>query len=176
MCPMSAASPLAQPAEERGHGQHEHQDQQREQQHLGVRAGGDDDVLALVQQLARDGHGPIMSPGTVEREPRRPRRRPCRRRWSRRRADRPASMSMARPGQRRRRTGGRPGRRGRASTQASTYAARSPASAIRPADQAATCSLERGAGTRAAGRSGRVVPRERERGRGRDGELVGASW
>ena len=48
-------------------------------------------------------------------------------------------MSMARPvtvspdGQ------VRPGRRGRASSEPSTYAARSPASAIRPADQAATC-------------------------------------
>ena len=52
---VAVAQPVAgTPPTARQHDQH----QQRQQQRLDVGAGGDDDVLALVQQLAGDGHGP----------------------------------------------------------------------------------------------------------------------
>ena len=58
---MSAASPEPSALDDGGDREEHDQREQRHQQRLGVRARGDDDVLALVEELRVDGHGPIMS-------------------------------------------------------------------------------------------------------------------
>ena len=54
-------------SDDHGGDEHARSTSTRDDQRLGVGAGGDDDVLTLVEELARDGHAPIMSPGRPRR-------------------------------------------------------------------------------------------------------------
>ena len=144
------------------------------QQHLRVRAGRDDDVLALVEQLLGDGHAPIMSPGRadVNDVARTHDRGPAAR--SRTTSRPAASTSTARPGHRLARRAGRPGRRGRRSRTGSTYVVREQLrSAVRAACQ--RVGPRRAPRGRRTSRSVRSTscPAIDERRRRRDRQLVG---